>query len=72
MRKINAKLFLVLLLGGTATVGIAFAVHHFQYRRIATALLWHARQAAPPREIRPRPDSSIVPGSGVLIDPTVG
>jgi tetratricopeptide (TPR) repeat protein len=45
MRKINGKLFLVLLLAGTATVGTAFAVHHFQYRRIATALLWQARQA---------------------------
>ncbi len=45
MRKMNGKLFLALLLGGVATIAIAFVVHHFQYQRIANALLWQARTA---------------------------
>src|SRR4051794_14168892 len=45
MRKINGKLFFILLLGVTATVATAVGVHYFQYRRIANALLWQARHA---------------------------
>jgi tetratricopeptide (TPR) repeat protein len=45
MRKINGKLFLALLLGSVALTVTVFVVHHFQYRRIATALLWQARHA---------------------------
>ena len=42
MRKINGKLFLGLLVGTVVLTGAVFAVHHFQYQRIARALLWHA------------------------------
>jgi len=45
MRKINAKLFLALLLGSVVTTGAVFGVHHFQYGRIADSLLWQARHA---------------------------
>jgi tetratricopeptide (TPR) repeat protein len=45
MRKINGKLFLALLIGLFVLSGTVFAVHHFQYRRIAEALLWQARRA---------------------------
>jgi tetratricopeptide (TPR) repeat protein len=45
MRKINGKLFLGLLLGTVVLTGSVFAVHHFQYQRIARALLWQARRA---------------------------
>jgi Tfp pilus assembly protein PilF len=45
MRKINGKLFLILLLGTATLVGAVFLVHHFQYRRIGDALLWQACRA---------------------------
>src|SRR5205807_189761 len=45
MRKINGKLFLVLLASGFLATGGVFAVHYFQYQRIATALLYQARRA---------------------------
>jgi Tfp pilus assembly protein PilF len=45
MRKINAKLFLGLLIGTAVLTGTVFAVHHFQTPRIARALLWQARHA---------------------------
>jgi tetratricopeptide (TPR) repeat protein len=45
MRKINGKLFLGLLLGTALLAGAVFAVHAFQYQRIARALLWQARRA---------------------------
>src|SRR5262249_2724962 len=45
MRKINGKLFLALLLGAGLLTGAVFTVHHFQYQRIARALLFQARRA---------------------------
>src|SRR5262245_59896980 len=45
MRKINGKLFLTLLIGVVVLTGGVFAVHHFQYQRIARALLFQARRA---------------------------
>ncbi len=45
MRKINAKLFLVLLVGAILCTGAVFGIHHFQYGRIADSLLWQARRA---------------------------
>ncbi len=45
MRKINAKLFLGLLIAGVLCTGAVFGVHHFQYQRIADSLLWQARRA---------------------------
>src|SRR5262245_18757110 len=45
MRKINGKLFLALLVGTVVLTGSVFAVHHFQYQRIARALLWQAHRA---------------------------
>src|SRR6516162_3770089 len=45
MRKINGKLLLGLLLGTLVLTGSVFGVHHFQYRRIAAALLWQAGRA---------------------------
>jgi Tfp pilus assembly protein PilF len=45
MRKINAKLFLTLLVGSICCTGVVFGVHHFQYGRIADSLLWQARRA---------------------------
>src|SRR5262249_36584950 len=45
MRKINGKLFLALLVGTAALAAGVFAVHAFQYRRIARALLFQARRA---------------------------
>ncbi|MFO0881191.1 MAG: tetratricopeptide repeat protein [Gemmataceae bacterium] len=45
MRKINGKLFLLLLLGGVLSVVGVFAVHAFQYQRIGQALLFQARRA---------------------------
>src|SRR5262245_57893625 len=45
MKKINVKL-LAYLLAGTALVGAAlFVIHFFQSGRIASALLWQARNA---------------------------
>src|SRR5215472_6118995 len=45
MRKINAKVFLGLLVGAIVSTGAVFAIHHFQYGRIADSLLWQARRA---------------------------
>jgi tetratricopeptide (TPR) repeat protein len=45
MRKINAKLFLGLLIGAAVLTGTVFATHHFQYQRVARAVLWQARRA---------------------------
>jgi tetratricopeptide (TPR) repeat protein len=45
MRKINGKLFLGFLVGLAVVAAIVFAVHQFQYQRIAQALLWQARRA---------------------------
>lgn len=45
MRKINGKLFLLLLIGTGLTAAGGFAVHYFQYQRIGKALLWQARRA---------------------------
>ena len=45
MRKINGKLLLGLLLGTLVLTGSVFGVHHFQYQRIAAALLWQAGRA---------------------------
>src|SRR5262249_37877618 len=45
MRKINGKLFLALLVGTVVLAGSVFAIHHFQYERIARALLWQAYRA---------------------------
>src|SRR5215469_6741515 len=45
MRKINAKVFLGLLIATIVCTGAVFAVHHFQYGRIADSLLWQARRA---------------------------
>lgn len=50
MRKINGKLFLALVIGLVVLVGGTFAVHHFQYQRIARALLFQARQAEDNKE----------------------
>src|SRR3954466_16157008 len=44
-RKINGKFFLGLLIGTAVGVGAVFVAHHFQYRRIAQALLFQARRA---------------------------
>src|SRR6516164_11309479 len=52
MRKINAKVFLGLLLGAVVCTGAVFSVHHFQYRRIADSLLWQARRAEEQGEVR--------------------
>jgi tetratricopeptide (TPR) repeat protein len=52
MRKINAKLLLGLLLGTLFATGGVFAVHHFQYGRIAESLLWQARRAEEDGQIR--------------------
>jgi Tfp pilus assembly protein PilF len=52
MRKINGKLFLALLLGSVALTVTVLVVHHFQYRRIATALLWQARHAEEQGQLR--------------------
>src|SRR5262249_31911174 len=41
----NGKLFLGLLLGAAVLAAAVFGVHHFQYQRIAQALLWQARRA---------------------------
>jgi tetratricopeptide (TPR) repeat protein len=45
MRKINGKLFLALLIGTVVLTAGVFAVHYFQYQRVARALLWQARHA---------------------------
>ena len=45
MRKTNGKLFLALLVGVVVLTGAVFAVHYFQYQRIARALLFQARRA---------------------------
>jgi tetratricopeptide (TPR) repeat protein len=45
MRKINAKVLLGLLIAAIVCTGAVFAVHHFQYGRIADSLLWQARRA---------------------------
>jgi len=45
MRKLNVKLFLVLVIGAAATAGSVWGLHTFQYKRIAAALLWQARRA---------------------------
>ncbi len=45
MRKLNVKLFLVLVIGAVVSTGSVFALHTFQYKRIAAALLWQARRA---------------------------
>jgi Tfp pilus assembly protein PilF len=45
MRKINGKLFLALLVTGALATGGVFAVHYFQYQRIAGSLLYQARKA---------------------------
>ena len=52
MRKINAKLFLLLLIGSVVTTGAVFGVHHFQYGRIADSLLWQARHAEEQGQIK--------------------
>lgn len=44
MRKINGKLFLALLLGVFTLGGGVFAVHYFQYGRVADAVLYQARR----------------------------
>jgi Tfp pilus assembly protein PilF len=45
MRKLNAKVLLALLIAALVCTGAVFAVHHFQYGRIADSLLWQARHA---------------------------
>ncbi len=45
MRKTNLKLLLWLMGGVTVAIGAIFAVHFFQSRRIANALLWQANRA---------------------------
>jgi tetratricopeptide (TPR) repeat protein len=45
MRKLNVKLFLALVIGAAAAAGGVWALHSFQYQRIAAALLWQARRA---------------------------
>jgi cellulose synthase operon protein C len=45
MRKLNVKLFLVLVIGAVAVAGSVWGLHTFQYKRIAAALLWQARRA---------------------------
>jgi tetratricopeptide (TPR) repeat protein len=45
MRTINGKFFLALLIGTVVCGGAVYAVHYFQYERIARALLWQARHA---------------------------
>ncbi len=45
MRKINGKVFLLLLLTVVFLVGGAFALNYFQYQRIGRALLFQARRA---------------------------
>ncbi len=45
MRKLNVKLFLVLLVAAVFAAGGVWALHVFQYQRIAAALLWQARHA---------------------------
>ena len=45
MRKLNVKLFLVLVAAATVAAGGVWALHTFQYQRIAAALLWQARHA---------------------------
>jgi tetratricopeptide (TPR) repeat protein len=45
MRKINGKLFLGVLIGTAVAAVALFAVHQFQYQRIAQALLWQAHHA---------------------------
>ncbi|HTU19424.1 MAG TPA: tetratricopeptide repeat protein, partial [Gemmataceae bacterium] len=52
MRKINTKLLLGLLLGTLFASGAVFAVHHFQYDRIASSLLWQARRAEEQGQVR--------------------
>jgi tetratricopeptide (TPR) repeat protein len=58
MRKINLKLLLWLMAGTGVVVAAGFAVHYFQSRRIAAALLWQADRAreqvpyAAEREVR--------------------
>src|SRR5437764_324593 len=44
-RKINYKFLLCLLAAGGVLLGGLFAVHFFQSRRIAQALLWQANRA---------------------------
>ena len=45
MRKLNVKLFLILVIGAVAAAGSVWGLHTFQYKRIAAALLWQARRA---------------------------
>ena len=45
MRKLNVKLSLVLLAAAAVAAGGVWALHTFQYQRIAAALLWQARRA---------------------------
>jgi tetratricopeptide (TPR) repeat protein len=45
MRKINGKLFLILLVGAVVLTGAVIGIHLIQYQRIAQALLWQARHA---------------------------
>ena len=45
MRKLNFKLALILLAAVAAAAGGVWALHTFQYQRIAAALLWQARHA---------------------------
>ena len=45
MRKLNVKLFLILVIGAVVTAGSVWGLHVFQYKRIAAALLWQARRA---------------------------
>ncbi len=52
MRKINAKVALLLLIGCIVCTGAVFGIHHFQYRRIADSLLWQARRAEEQGEVR--------------------
>lgn len=52
MRKLNTKLLLGLLLAALFATGAVFAVHHFQYDRIADSLLWQARRAEEQGQVR--------------------
>jgi tetratricopeptide (TPR) repeat protein len=52
VRKLNAKLLLGLLLGSLLGTGAVFAIHHFQYGRIAESLLWQARHAEEQGKVR--------------------
>lgn len=45
MRKINMKVLVGLIAGTVVCAGLVFAIHFFQSRRIADALLWQARRA---------------------------